>query len=289
MGVAFYVSPHQDDWQLFCGDRAWADIAAGHEVVIVYPMAGDAGGTKVPGWWQARELAALESCRLVTGPKPHLWGVRWLHGRPITYCDCGLTTSYFLRLPDGRLEAFRQGNPAALAALDGSTAYGSWGDFCDTLRALLERHRPAGSELGRVHAPDFDAAFNPHGEGLAYPQSTDHPDHIATAQAVRAATDGGGYRRFWWVGYDTSRRLANLDRLDTDRKRRLQRAYTDRLLVVTREAGTPVDDWAEAGRFYKNWFGKTYLRADGETPAAPQYERRPGLVTRAMYRLGLKR
>ena len=31
----FYIVAHADDWQLFMGDKAWADVQAGHKVIFV--------------------------------------------------------------------------------------------------------------------------------------------------------------------------------------------------------------------------------------------------------------
>lgn len=51
--VGCYVAAHQDDWQLFRGEQAWADLnTAGVRVVFVHTTAGDAGATN--GWWEAR-------------------------------------------------------------------------------------------------------------------------------------------------------------------------------------------------------------------------------------------
>ena len=159
--VAFYVTAHQDDWQLFRGQQAWSDIKSGARIVFVYLTAGDGGGTMAPGWWQAREQGALESCRLVTGPNPLLWNVTWFNGRPITGCDCGNTSSFFLRLPDGSLDGLRTANQP-INAMDGSTQYSGWGDMCNTLKAILDQYRnQAGQDHPWVNTSDYDLTFNP--------------------------------------------------------------------------------------------------------------------------------
>ena len=65
--VAFYISAHQDDWQLFRGERAWSDVMSGATVVFVYVTAGDAG--RRDGWWEAREEGALASSRLIVNQR----------------------------------------------------------------------------------------------------------------------------------------------------------------------------------------------------------------------------
>jgi hypothetical protein len=137
--VAFYVVAHQDDWQLFRGQQAWSDIQSGAQIVFIYLTAGDAGGDRGVGWWEAREVAALESCRLVTGAAPLL-------------------------------------------------------------------------------------------------------------------------RKVWWVGYDIQNRILNLTPLEVERKRNLQKAYTDRILRETTEAGAPEDDWAGSQAIYEGWLDKSYER-----------------------------
>lgn len=250
--VSFYVGPHQDDWQLFRGDQAYSDIQSGARVVFVYLTAGDAGGGPVPGWWSAREQGALESCRYSTGPAPLVWGINWFNGRPITFCDCGNTTSYFFRLPDGSLEGLRT-NSIPIDAIDGSSSYSGWADVCATLKAILDEHKAASTNpRPYVNAPDYDTILNPE------PNS----DHTAAGFAVLAATPLG-FNRAWWVGYDIGERPENLDATSVAIKRGLQQAYTGRILTETTEAGTPYDDWAGAGSIYEAWIKRSYFRTDG--------------------------
>lgn len=53
--VCFYVVAHQDDWQIFRGDQAYADYnyTSDVKIVFIYTTSGDAGATD--GWWEARE------------------------------------------------------------------------------------------------------------------------------------------------------------------------------------------------------------------------------------------
>jgi GlcNAc-PI de-N-acetylase len=249
--VAFYVIAHQDDWQLFRGQQAWIDIDSGSRIVFVYLTAGDGGGPLVSGWWEARELGALESCRLVTGPRPFLRWVRWLNGHPIAGCECGNTASYFLRFPDGSLEGVRRSN-SPIRTVDGSSNYSGWDDVCATLKAILDCERTgAGTEHPWVNSHEYDRQLNPN----------DNPDHTATGEAVRAVTSGV-YNRVWWVGYDVANRAPNLSAEETGRKRRLQRAYTDRILRETTQSGTRIDDWANNGRIYESWLDRSYVRGE---------------------------
>lgn len=250
--VAFYVTAHQDDWQLFHGQQAWSDTKSGARIVFIY-LTGGMRARLGPDGGRLANWCALESCRLITGPNPLLWKVAWFNGRPITGCDCGNTSSFFLRLPDGSLNGLRTSN-TAVGAIDGSTQYSGWDDVCNTLKAILDQYRnEAGQDHPWVNTSDYDLKFNP--------SPPDNPDHVATGYAVQQAT-AGAYNRVWWVGYDVAQRPANLSVAETDQKRQLQQAYTGRILQVMTDAGNPVDDWANAGAIYETWLNKDYVRAD---------------------------
>src|SRR3954452_22050254 len=142
--VAFYISPHQDDWQFFRGEQAYADLNDPEaRVVFVYTTAGDNGWTD--GYWEAREKGAIASIRAAFQPAPLTTEVRSIAGHPITVFECGSSTSYCLRLPDGvgsrSLSNLRDGVIPTLTAVDSSTSYSGWDDFRSTLRVILERER----------------------------------------------------------------------------------------------------------------------------------------------------
>src|SRR5688572_21098948 len=53
--VEFFVQAHQDDWQLFLGDRAVLAVPTANKLVFIYTTAGDAGAPASDGYWQERE------------------------------------------------------------------------------------------------------------------------------------------------------------------------------------------------------------------------------------------
>lgn len=224
--LSFYVGGHQDDWQLFRGNAAAADLATpGARVVFVYATAGDAGRTD--GWWEARERGALESVRALIGPAPVVLDVAEMNGHPIVRYTLGPSVSYVLRLPDGRWRA-GDGYPSTgneslsllrdtgrpVSAVDGSTTYATWEDFWRTLEAILAYERAQLPEAGTpwVHAPDYSGEDNASPTCASAPgcNPCDHPDHTAVGDALRAFV-GGAYHRSWWVGYDAVTRPENLD------------------------------------------------------------------------------
>jgi LmbE family N-acetylglucosaminyl deacetylase len=237
--LVFYVVAHQDDWQLFGGEHAFADLQRGdRRVVFVHTTAGDAGETS--GLWEAREQAAIASVRAVIAPAPLTVRVVERGGHPVVRYRCGPAVLYFLRLPDGSprgtgyeatgeqsLSRLRDSG-APIAAVDGSTIYGTWRDFVDTLAAIVA-HERAGLEDAPVqfHAADPSPATNP----------GDHADHTATSAAVQEVARHG---ITWWRTYCTDSLPPNLAGPPLAHKERLYRAYADELERITTLAGTPV-------------------------------------------------
>jgi hypothetical protein len=225
--IAFYVMAHQDDWQLFRGDQAWIDLnESGARIVFVYTTAGDAGRTD--GWWEARERGGIASIRAAIPASPLTFHIRTFNGHPIASWDCGNTTSYCMRLPDGILDKLRE---RPLAAVDGSTTYTGWADFVQTLRAILDTETEASSsEHPWVNAPDYNPKDSP----------SDHQDHIATGQALREfVTLDSRYSRVWWVGYDVKTRDPNVSGDNLVHKKKLFDAYAAEVLAETTRNGKP--------------------------------------------------
>jgi hypothetical protein len=239
--VGFYVTAHQDDWQLFRGEQAWADLnTAGVRIVFVYTTAGDAGATN--GWWEARERGAIDSIRAAIPAAPLRYDVRTINGHPISCWECGNSASYCLRLPDGvgtqSLSNLRDGVISSLTAIDHSTTYTGWTDFRQTLQAILQTETAASTSVNPwLNAPDYNTARNPN----------DHSDHRATADALRHFVSSG-YGRAWWVSYDAQNRPVNLSGTPYNQKKAVFDAYGNSVLQSTTKNGSPVQpnatEWA---------------------------------------------
>lgn len=261
MDVVYYVTGHQDDAFLFRGEVLYADLhRIDTKVVHVVTTAGDAGRTD--GWWEAREHGALAGVMATLSPA-HLSSsaVQVSTGsatHTISRYTCENSHSYFLRLPDGNtnnsgfpstgqqtLSKLRDGEIGSLSAVDGSEVYTGWDDFRDTLRAILTLER-GGATNPRpwINASDYDRAADPN----------DHPDHYATADALRMFAEADGYQRLWWVSYRTQELPPNLHGFALDTKRLLFYAYG---YGIQRQIGEPPNDteWA--------WWGaKSYSREE---------------------------
>jgi hypothetical protein len=249
--LCYYVVAHQDDWQLFYGQQAFSDLRkADTRVVFIYTTAGDAGESEA--WWRARERGAVASQALPAGivaPEPDVITV---NQHRITVYDAGSFVSYHMRLPDGHpggggfpstghasLGKLQKCEISEIAAVDGSTKYYGWGDFCAMLRALIERESAHGDAW--VNAADWSWQCSP----------DDHSDHKATGDAVREIV-GNDFNRLWFVTYSTKDRAANLSGEGLARKEAVWLAYKQHVATMA-DASFLCWEW-------DTWGAKNYYR-----------------------------
>jgi LmbE family N-acetylglucosaminyl deacetylase len=193
--VVFYIGAHQDDWQLFMSPQAYYDLIADNtRVVFMYTTAGDAGGDA--GWRHGRRYGALSSIQFAKRQRiaritPE---VREVNHHPIACYTIANTRSYCIDIADGfkdgsgfpatgheSIQRLREGTiPAANAIVDEPeyrTAYTSWQDLVDTIRAIM----------------DLEASDETHGSSMVHiidPSETEHSDHKYTSIAVEEAVAG---------------------------------------------------------------------------------------------------
>jgi len=196
--VSIFTVAHQDDWQLFMNPDAYRGMDEPQEkAVFIHVTAGDAGagagGEPVP-YYLAREEGALRAVRFMANAADPANGrgakmvseqaERGGHGvQRYTYANAVV---YFLRLPDGNivngkvytphpesLTRLRSGEAATSGTVEQSGRYEGWQDLVDTLNAIVESERVAGSGL-KLHIAELDEELNP----------LDHPDHRAVAFAM---------------------------------------------------------------------------------------------------------
>jgi hypothetical protein len=227
--VSFYFSAHEDDWQLFMNPAAFHDVLDGIKTVFVHVTAGDAGlgitngGRKHP-YFLARENGAQSAIRFmadaVEGPLVEaITEIVAINGHPIRRVSYRNTAAYFLRLPDGgtdgvgyaetgqqSLKRLATGDIATLTAIDGTTAYQSWGDLLAMVRALIDLER--GAVAVDLHVPELDPAINPN----------DHPDHVMTAKLALEAAENLSGRRIHHPGYNCGALPENLEGAERDMK-----------------------------------------------------------------------
>jgi hypothetical protein len=203
--VEFYLQAHQDDWQLFLGDRPAGAVHTASKVVFVYTTAG--GNANSPRYWRAREQAVNASVDTITGQARWACANATVNAHVIYRCTKANTVSYYLRLPNpgdtrpGGMNSLRDGTISTLTAVDGTATYTSWGDLVATARSIIATE--AGTEPDAnvaIHAPETNRSTN----------DGDHSDHIATGDLTLAAVGGHDYDRFWYIGYPNQRLPANL-------------------------------------------------------------------------------
>jgi len=228
--VAFYVSPHQDDWQLFMNPSAFRDVRdEACRCVFIHMTAGDAGlgtggGGRAHPLYLARDNGAETAIRFMAdadnrAPAEPVRATPLLNGRPVRRVAYRNTVAYFLHLPDGdpegtgyvatgfqSLQRLAAGEVPALTAIDGSATYRNWDDLCAAVHDLLVTE--TGSLPCDIHVPEQDPVMNP----------GDHADHRCSARLVREAA--AGLTAGWWhhLGYAAASRSENLDRAGRDLK-----------------------------------------------------------------------
>ena len=250
--LCYYIVAHQDDWQLFYGQQAFADlIEPNSRVVFIYTTAGDAGGSEE--WWRARERGAVAAQALPSGvaPPEHAEAVL-INDHPLAVYEAGSFVSYHVRLPDGHpngdgfastgrasLGKLQRGEISEIAAVDGSTKYVGWHDFCTTLAGIFDRE---GSNANTwVNAADWSWTCSP----------GDHSDHKATADAIREIV-ADRLNRTWFVTYSTKDLAANLSGEALECKERLWSAYKQHVESIA-DAGFLRWEW-------DSWGAKNYYR-----------------------------
>lgn len=227
--ISFYVVAHADDWQLFMHPNVYNDlIAPTGKVIFIITTAGDAGAEEA--YWASREEGTKSSVRFCLAPLTTLLqstGTREFNGHTINYWSANNATCYFLRLPDGNLDGngfaahdhhslskLETGQINTITAIDNSTTYHSWSDFHTTLQTIILSESQSISHKW-INYLNPDAGANPN----------DHPDHIATGQAVQVMTIISTLRQALFVGYNVSNASENLNGTDLVWKAGMFAAY----------------------------------------------------------------
>jgi len=265
--VSFYVSAHQDDWQLFMNPQAFRDVRdEACRCVFIHVTAGDAGlgsgtGGREHPLYLARDNGTETAIHFMADadnrvPADPVIGTPRLNGHSVRRVGYRNTVACFLHLPDGNpegtgyaatgfqsLRRLAAGDVAAIAAIDGSATYRGWDDLRATVRELIVGE--AGPLPCDMHIPEQDATINP----------GDHADHMISARLVREAAAGLPIR--WWhhLGYAAAERPENLDRDRRDLKCAVYAVTVAGVLAL----GHPMS-WHHYNGLY---CGRDYSRSEG--------------------------
>jgi|GEM_PF-788919 len=251
----FYFHAHQDDWQLFMGDRAWSSVQTATKVVFVYSTAGDSGDPQA--YWLAREAAARTAVDAFIGAGSWSCGSQSISGHSIHRCVKGKAVSYDMRLPNcamsmegyngrGCISDLRDGNRTTLAAIDGSTTYNGWADVYNTMRGIVDfESNNQSAPFVEVHAPDYDRTVNAN--------RVDHPDHIVTGDAIHLAAASRSWNLNWYMDYAIKNQPTNLTQAQHDQKQSSFLGYDNYMGGLGYGRNQYDSD-------YINWLWRTYVR-----------------------------
>ena len=257
-GTEFFLQAHQDDWQLFFGDRAAASVFTAAKVVFIYTTAGDAGSTT--HYWQSRERGAEGSIDAITPPGAWTCAPQAIGDRQIRRCTKANTVSYYLRLPDGNGEgqgyagrgslAQLRGIGTSISALDGTATYTSWNDFASTVAGVITLESAGVPEPSiSIHSSDWEVGVN----------GGDHSDHVATGDLARQLSWGHAWNHDWYIGYQNLFQDVNVTGDAYTVKWSTIVAYDD---VLRGDYGTILGQRAE------DWAGRTIFRSEPSTEIA---------------------
>lgn len=253
------IVAHEDDWQLFMGDRVGVRLGAGDSATFVYLTAGDDG--RDSSYWRTRERAALRSTRvaLEASTTDLVPSCRDTVVRRHTIYGCGLgsTRSFFLRLPDGKRNGTgfeRYGHQSlrklhlktgrTITAVDRSATYDGWSDLVETVTELTGLNR--GDTNLTVHTTDPRVTSNPH----------DHFDHRMAGLLVADARRSNRWNASYYVGYAVATRAANRTSEQALAKTMIFRAYDAEMIAANKTWSA----YAEHPAFYSQCMLRTYSR-----------------------------
>lgn len=248
-----YIVAHEDDWQIFMGDRTVTSFQTAASMLFIYVTAGDGGNTA--SYWQARERGALSSVDTITGTVgPWNCANRTVRTHPIWRCTKNNVVQYFMRMPDGNfvdgtgyghgsLKTLRD-QGTATKTIDNSTTYTSWADLYNTVGAIVDLEFDNQSAPNvQVHTQEYDRVLDPN----------DHSDHNATGDAVKATATSHVWNISWYVDYDTEHRPINLTAAQHATK--LPAFYACNNVMLDAGYNSDVNDPE-----YQAWVWRTYFR-----------------------------
>ena len=223
----FFVSAHQDDWQLFMNPNVYESIKSAEDTtVIIHTTAGEAGaGMGNDAYYKAREEGSLAAVRFLSntyGSGKNLGAemersTEILNGHSVIRYVYRNVILYLLRLPDGSgqghgynlhdcksLEKLFYEEIHQLKTIDGTTVYADKDDLIDTLKELVKKEQK--ENRIEFHLADTDRALNPN----------DHSDHQTSSLLFQeVAHDFGKNTLFLYVNYHTAKLPINCTKKNT--------------------------------------------------------------------------
>ncbi len=268
--VSFYFSAHPDDWQLFMGEQAWADIQDPLNRVVVFSVtAGDAAMGLNPGdganlpYYQARErgfinaliwafdgqIAIDDQGRSTLPLSEYSFRETQVNGKKVkTYSLPGLSV-YMLYLPDGfpqgqhtwSLEKLKNNVIDGMPAIDSTAVYTDWEDLRKTVTMLMKSEIYPSYDV-ELNIPERDTTIN----------ANPHSDHWHTSLLGEEALGDLAKRIRYYQEYSLADRAPNLSPQDREIKRFIFSANAK----SKEEAGYP-SPWDD---YHLNYTQRSYWR-----------------------------
>ena len=225
--VAFYFSAHPDDWQLFMGEKAYADVQDPKvKTVFILTTAGDAAmgmtaseNANLP-YFKARERGYINAMKWAENPmmkineegrslyplEDYELSEMVVNGHPIMKYDTESSTAYLLYLPDGfpegqytwSLQKLYQGEISNMPTIDSATIFKDWEDLQSTVKTILNMESNGYEEIW-VNLAERDTVLNP----------GDHSDHwhsslLGDLASAHLAPHKRYYREYAMTEMDTN-------------------------------------------------------------------------------------
>ena len=218
----FFVSAHQDDWQLFMNPNVYESIKnEADKTVIIHTTAGEAGmGMGNDAYYLAREKGSLAAVRFLSNT--HTTGAGLgaemqrsyvnLNGHQVLRYQYRNCVIYLLRFPDGNgqgtgyemhqfktLAKLFDGRSQDVPTIDKSTVYKDREDLETTMKALILKEQMGDNT--EIHLADTDQKVNP----------DDHSDHQTSSNFFQSvAKQMGGITLYLYTNYASAQLDTNV-------------------------------------------------------------------------------
>lgn len=260
----FFISAHQDDWQLFMNPNVYNSIKNPQDkTVIIHTTAGDAGeGKGKRSYYKAREEGSLRALRFLantfesgegfgTEMNEEMVQINGHKMQRMSYRNCVV---YLLRLPDGNgqgtgyplhreksLKKLYEGTVENLHSIDSTAVYKDKKDIITSLKALIQKEQHGIKT--ELHLADTDPENNPN----------DHSDHQTSSKLFQeVAQEIGNMRLFLYVNYFSSEKPKNISEDEF-----LMCAAT---WGVTTSALGDLEHYSTWDNVHNAWIGRQYFR-----------------------------
>lgn len=217
--LSVYLSPHQDDFFLFMGERMQYDLKVDTaNLVFIFLTDGDAARVNY-SYTTARNEGAREAIRFLgdyfsTNKRAEKIDTVSINSHRIQRFQYRGMTAYFMNLPCGYFDVkqketplgkFMNGDTAQITSRYKLSTYTSWKDLVLTVDSIIKKNY---TNNGQVILNSFDYNITI--------DKNDHPDHNIVGELTKeVALENKDYRGRYYLGYTTTYINPNTDAIIT--------------------------------------------------------------------------